>query len=198
MKGSVGVQSSCASFVELFSDTEAVLLEQARRGDHRAQAALFQAHRDRVAQQVQWMTGDAGSVDDLVQEVFVAAFAGLSSFRGTAKIETWLHAITTNKVRNWWDANRRRTLRELTAAGHHRDDPTTPEEDLEHREHRERLYDALGSLPDEMREAFTVRAIEHLSLREASETLGIPISTVSYRARRAEQLICEALGITAS
>jgi RNA polymerase sigma-70 factor (ECF subfamily) len=34
-----------------------------------------------------------------------------------------------------------------------------------------------------------------MSLQEASEALDIPISTVSYRARRAEDLLCEALGI---
>jgi RNA polymerase sigma-70 factor, ECF subfamily len=172
------------------------LLESARRGDHKAQAVLFAAHKDRVAQVVQWMTGDASSVDDLVQEVFVAAFAALPGFRGAAKLDTWLHAIAANKVRNWWDAQRRRTCREdLAAASEHRDGPATPQEALEVREHRERLYAALGALPHEVREAFVARAIEHLSLREASEALRIPISTVSYRARRAEQLLCRALGL---
>ena len=54
---------------------------------------------------------------------------------------------------------------------------------------------ALGKLPDKLREAFTARAIEGMSLIEASAALGIPISTVSYRTRRAEQLLCAALEI---
>jgi RNA polymerase sigma-70 factor, ECF subfamily len=182
--------------VGILVEQDEPLLEAARQGDHKAQAVLFAAQKDRVAQVVQWMTGDASSVDDLVQEVFVAAFAALPGFRGAAKLETWLYAIAVNKVRNWWDAQRRRTAREdIAAASDHRDAPATPEEALEAREHRERLYAALGALPHEMREAFTARAIEHLSLREASEALRIPISTVSYRARRAELLLCRALGL---
>lgn len=196
--GFVGLMhASCADEVVFGRDPDEALLESARRGDHRAQTEIFQTHKDRVAQQVQWMTGDASAVDDLVQEVFVAAFAALPGFRGSARIATWLHSIAANKVRNWWDAHRRRTRREIIAGSQHRDDPMTPEECLEAREHRGRLYAALGGLPDDYREAFTARAIEHLSLRDASDLLGVPISTVSYRARRAEQLLCEALGLDA-
>ena len=172
------------------------MLENARRGEKSAQSELFLAHKDRVAKQVQWMTGNASAVDDLVQEVFLAAFSALTTFRGEARVETWLHAIAANKVRNWWDANRRRESRELVAASQTREDPHTPEENLETTEHRRRLYAALGDLPHELREAFTLRAIEHRSLRDVSELLGVPISTVSYRARRAEQLLCRALDLS--
>jgi RNA polymerase sigma-70 factor, ECF subfamily len=194
--GFVGLMhASCAEEVVSVGDPDEALLESARRGDHRAQTELFQAHKERVAQQVQWMTGDASAVDDLVQEVFVAAFAALPGFRGSARIATWLHSIAANKVRNWWDAKRRREVREATAARQHKDEPTTPEESFESDEHLTRLYDALGRLPDKFREAFTARAIENMSLQEASQTLGVPISTVSYRTRRAEQMLCAALGL---
>jgi RNA polymerase sigma-70 factor (ECF subfamily) len=51
---------------------------------------------------------------------------------------------------------------------------------------RLRLYDALERLPEEQREAFVLRVIEQVSLREAAEILAVPDSTVSYRAQRAE------------
>ena len=57
------------------------------------------------------------------------------------------------------------------------------------------LYTALATLPDKLREAFVARAIEGLSLLEAAAILGAPISTISYRTRRAEQLLCAALEI---
>jgi RNA polymerase sigma-70 factor (ECF subfamily) len=130
-----------------------------------------------------------------VQEVFIAAFTRLESFRGDAQIDTWLYTIAANKVRNWWDSRRRRQARE--SAAHVRDevDAETPETRLEATEQLDRLYGALGSLPDKFREAFTARAIENLSLEDASERLGVPISTVSYRTRRAEQMLCDALGL---
>lgn len=171
------------------------LLAAAQRGDAVAQAELFQRHSVRVARQILRMTGDANSVDDLLQEVFIAAFAGLASFRRDAQLDTWLYTIAANKVRNWWDARRRRDAREHHAAVLPRDDVRTPEEELASAEHLAAFYRALGELPDKLREAFTARGIEHMSLQEASAALGVPVSTVSYRTRRAEELLCAALGL---
>lgn len=176
------------------ADARAVLAA-AQRGEAAAQAELFDMHKQRVARQIMRMTGDPACVDDLIQEVFIAAFSALPGFRGDAQFETWLYTIASNKVRNWWDAKRRRDVREDTAARQPREAPTTPEETLEASEHLDQFYEALGRLPDKFREAFTARAIENLSLQEASDVLGVPISTVSYRTRRAEQMLCEALGI---
>lgn len=173
-------------------------LERARRGEPLAQRTLYDRHKSRVAAQVQRMTGDAASVDDIVQEVFISAFNALARFRGDSQFETWLYKITTNKVRNWWDSNQRRHRRERRAVAGPPGEGSTPDEDLETLEHRERLYQAIGALPTKYREAFTVRVIEGLSLQEASAVLGVPISTVSYRTRRAEALLCRALGIPES
>ncbi|MCA9711423.1 MAG: RNA polymerase sigma factor [Myxococcales bacterium] len=171
-------------------------LAAAQRGDPAAQAALFRAHRDDIARQVLRMTGDNGAVDDLVQEVFIAAFSALPGFRRDAQLDTWLYRITVNKVRNWWDTERRRQRREDLVACSPRAPVTTPEEEATATEHRHRLYAALGRLPHKYREAFTARAIECLSLQEASERLGVPVSTVSYRTRKAEQHLCELLELS--
>jgi RNA polymerase sigma-70 factor (ECF subfamily) len=176
------------------SSAKALLLA-AQRGDAAAQAEIFDTHRLQVARQVHRMTGDPAAVDDLVQEVFIAAFTALSAFRGEAQLQTWLHTITVNKVRNWWDSRKRRRVREARAAHEPLTSSETPEDHIEASEHRRRLYEALGDLPDALREAFTLRAIERMSLKEASAVLGAPVSTVSYRTRRAEKLLCEALDI---
>ena len=89
----------------------AALVAAVRRGDAAAQAEFFERHKDAVARQVMRMTGDAGWVDGLVQEVFVSAFSRLDSFRGDASLSTWLHRITMNKVRNAWDSRRRRVMK---------------------------------------------------------------------------------------
>lgn len=174
---------------------EAAVLQAAQSGDRAAQSALFTRYRERVARQVLRMVGDPGAVDDLVQEVFISAFTSLSRFRGDAQLGTWLYTIATNRVRNWWDSQRRRRRREDIAATRHAPDPESPESDLEAKQQRARFYAALGTLPDKLREAFVARAVEGMSLVEASAALGVPISTVSYRTRRAEQLLCAALDI---
>jgi RNA polymerase sigma-70 factor (ECF subfamily) len=164
-------------------------------GDVTAQARFFRDHRDRLASQLLRMTGDAAVVDDLLQEVFIAAFAGLGGFRGDASIETWLYRIALNKARNWWDSHRRRQRREREGGVRLTPEAARPDEDLEAIAHRERLYAALEGLPEVLREAFVCRVIEGMPLVDASRALAVPISTVSYRTRRAELLLCRALGL---
>lgn len=176
----------------------AALVAAVRRGDAAAQAEFFEQHKDAVARQVMRMTGDVSSVDDLVQEVFLAAFSRLDSFRGDASVATWLHRITLNKVRNAWDSRRRRRLREAKVAAADPIDHDAPDDGVAAREQLSRFYAALAELPANYRDAFVCRVIEELSLDETSEALGVPISTVSYRARRAEALLHEALGLEVS
>jgi RNA polymerase sigma-70 factor (ECF subfamily) len=172
------------------------LVAAARDGDRAAQAALFEAHKKRVSLQILRMTGDETAVDDLVQDVFIAAFANLDRFRGEAQLRTWLYRITFNKARNWVDSRRRRVMREARAATPAVDlTADAPDRRLEAHDRLQRFYAALRSLPPGFRDAFVARAIEQQSLEEASARLSVPISTVSYRARRAELLLCRALGL---
>lgn len=171
------------------------LLAAVRRGDAAAQSEFFERHKDSVARQVMRMTGDVGWVDDLVQEVFIAAFSRLGSFRGDAAVETWLHRITVNKVRNAWDSRRRRIARESEAVRPDISEHDAPDDEVAAAQQLRKFYAALGGLPGKYRDAFVCRVIEDLSLEETSAELGVPVSTVSYRARRAEALLAQALGL---
>lgn len=177
----------------------AELLEAARRGDAAAQSSLFEAQKHRVARQILRMTGDASVVDDLVQEVFVSAFRRLADFRGDAQLETWLYRITVNKVSNWTDARRRRIARERKAAVPVEElRMAAPDEELVAADRMSRFYEALHELPEDYRNAFVARTLENKSLQETSDLLEVPVSTVSYRARRAEELLVQALGLEAN
>jgi len=170
-------------------------LAAAQAGDRDAQAEIFAEYRERVARQILRMTGEPSIVDDLLQEVFLSAFLALPGFRGDAQLSTWLHTITSNKVRSWWESSRRRQAREVAHSSCASSPDGTPEEDLMAAQQRESFFAALGRLPAKLRDAFVARAVEGMSLSEAALALGAPISTVSYRARRAEQLLCEALDL---
>lgn len=172
------------------------VIAAARAGDRVALGIIFDGYKHMLARWILRMTGDVASVDDLVQEVFVAAFSALPRFRGEASIRSWLRAIATNRVRNWWEAQRRRQSRESQAEGWVADRVVElPDADLEAKRERDRFYRALGSLPHALREAFVARALEGMDLREASAALQVPISTVSWRTRKAEAMLCESLGL---
>jgi RNA polymerase sigma-70 factor, ECF subfamily len=79
-------------------DDEAALIETARLGDRGAFSKLVSRHERRVRAYVGGFLRDPAVVDDMAQEVFVAAYRGLASYDNTSAFSTWLIGIARHRV----------------------------------------------------------------------------------------------------
>src|SRR5207247_2040256 len=79
---------------------ERELIAKVRAGDGAAERALYDAHVDRVYRLAYRLAGDDDLAREFTQDTFVRAFDRLGTFRGEAKLSTWLHAIATSVVLN--------------------------------------------------------------------------------------------------
>src|SRR6266700_1384507 len=79
---------------------ERELIARVRAGEPAAERALYDAHVDRVYRLAYRLAGDDELAREFTQDTFVRAFERLSSFRGEAKLSTWMHAIATSVVLN--------------------------------------------------------------------------------------------------
>src|SRR5205809_6539526 len=97
---------------------ERELIARVRAGDGAAERALYDAHVDRVYRLAYRLAGDDDLAREFTQDTFVRAFDRLGTFRGEAKLSTWLHAIATSVVLNGLRKVKRFRQREtdLTAA----------------------------------------------------------------------------------
>jgi RNA polymerase sigma-70 factor (ECF subfamily) len=112
-------------------------------------------------------------VDDLVQEVFIAAWENLSSFRGTSPLRAWLLGIARHKVEDYY----RRLLQSAQPL-----DPAVAEElpvnevDMEAFADRERTEQRARQVLEELPEHYSVvlrwRYWEKRSAREMAEATG--------------------------
>lgn len=167
--------------------------------DARWLEAAYHAHASAVKTRLVALTSDPAAAEDLVQEVFMTAWRGLERFEGddagaSPRARAWLLGIATNLGRNARRRRIRRWLRTLRRpALPPAPDQSTPESRLAARQSAQRLYLALSELPAEQAEAFGLRVLEGLTLEACSAALELPISTVSYRARRAEEKVRAAL-----
>src|SRR5438552_617773 len=75
---------------------------------------LVELHQPRVAKLAQRLLGWPADVEDVVQEVFVAAWRSFERFRGESRPQTWLMRITINQCRR---QNRRTMLRRTLLRG---------------------------------------------------------------------------------
>ncbi|HMR80742.1 MAG TPA: sigma-70 family RNA polymerase sigma factor, partial [Polyangiaceae bacterium] len=81
-------------------ESESRFIERLRKRDERAFNELVQLYEQRVFRLVFRMLGRRDEAEDMAQEVFVQVFKAIDSFRGDAKLGTWVYRIAVNLCKN--------------------------------------------------------------------------------------------------
>jgi len=148
--------------------------------------------------------GRREEVEDVVQETFAAALAGIATFDGRSSLSTWLCGIAKNKIRASRARARPRSLEDALAESDPEIDAILaevareplPEHVLERKETRALVGATLSSLPSEYREALLGKYVEGLSTdelaRRANKSSKAAESTLT-RARNAFARVFELL-----
>jgi RNA polymerase sigma-70 factor (ECF subfamily) len=146
---------------------------------------------------------NAADAEEVTQEAFLKAFKALQTFRGDAKFSTWLIQIALNEARARLRRNRAHVHDSLsdppeTESGDHlprdfADWREIPSEAVERMELREKIQVAVQALSPIYREVLVLRDMEHLSIAETAEVLGISKDSVKTRLLRARLQMREAL-----
>jgi len=174
------------------SDDELVALAKAAGSrDARPFEALVRRHQGHVVANCRVLTRSSADADDLAQEVFVKAFFGLRRFEGRAQFRTWLQRIKVNHCLNHLRRTRGAIMvdvDDLAEAGHEAiQTPAAAERELEARSDRERIVLVLDSMPDTLRIPLMLRDGDGHSYDEIAATLGIGLSAVKMRIKRARE-----------
>jgi len=173
---------------------EQALVEGFRRGDDSAFDRIVERHSTEVAALANRLLGWPGDVDDIVQDVFVAAFLGLKQFRGECRLRTWLFTITVNKCRS----HRLCRLRRIRPTSVKADAMVSPDGSSDQAamdaETFARVRRTVQTLPQKYREVVVLRYLQGLETTEICELLGISVSAMQVRLNRARKRLREQLG----
>lgn len=176
---------------------EQQLVRQAQAGDFDAFAALANAHKTKLYNLAVRMTGNELDAEDIVQETLLRAIDKIDQFRGEASFGTWLYTIALNQTRMALAKQKRTDLRPieeyLPSHKHGQGESTDPglfdwrdpHALLEQEELRRVIDDAVGELPVPYREAFVLRYVEELSIKEIAELIGESVAATKSRVLRA-------------
>lgn len=174
------------------------LIERSQEGDRDAFDQLTTEYYIRVYQTATTLIDDPIEVEDVVQETFMKAWVAIGKFRGDSDIFTWLYRIVTNNAKNRLLSKKNKMIRygcniyEVEEDDENNANLTiaeSPEEEYFGKELEELIYDAIEDLPEELKEAITLREFHYLSYSEISITLGVAVGTVRSRIFRARQTI---------
>ncbi len=139
------------------------------------------------------LTGQVADADDVVQIAVERALTRLDQFRPGTRLDSWLLSIVRNA---WIDETRSRGRRGKIFAPAElgelqgNDGAAEMHAKLEATD----VWAAMRKLPEEQREAIALVCVDGLAYREAAETIGVPIGTLTSRLARGREALQVMLG----
>jgi RNA polymerase sigma-70 factor, ECF subfamily len=177
--------------------SEAELVARCQAGDQKAFEALVDRYQNLVFGVISQVVPDRSRVDDLAQDVFLKIHRGLPSFRGDAKLSTWIYRI----VRNVCCEARPKHIQTISLDERDGDDrlvyqPAIVDRAFTDLELRDLLEKAIAQLPEDWRVLISAHYFGGRHYQELAEIFEMPIGTVKAQLHRAKHklrtLICTA------
>ena len=165
------------------------LLAAHAAGDRFAFGRLVARHQVRLWAVAVRTLGDREEAADALQDALLSAYRAARSYRGDARVTTWLHRIVVNAC---LDRVRRRAVRATVPLPEQ--ERADPRDALAARETGLDVEAALAGLPVDQRTAIVLVDLQGLSVAEAAAVLGVPAGTVKSRCSRGRARLALVLG----
>ncbi len=179
-------------------DTEDELIARSQQGDVHAFNELILQYQAAAYGVVFRMVGDADNAADITQDVFIAAFRHIHSFRPGSSFRAWLLRIASNMSCDYWRRVQRHPLEsldqlsdeeEIHSAGDlsalvETDQEDNPEAFVLRQELQALIQYGLETLPLDQRVAVILCDIEGMSYEEVAASTQTSLGTVRSRIAR--------------
>ena len=179
------------------SVTDQELVERVQAGDKQAFNLLVVKYQHKLVKMISRYVSDPSEAQDVAQETFIKAYRALPNFRGDSSFYTWIYRIGANTAKNYLVAQGRRPpgsdIDAQDAEQYVLDsslrETDTPEGLAQRDQIEKTVFDAIESLPDDLRTAITLRELDGLSYEEIAQAMECPVGTVRSRIFRAREAI---------
>jgi len=178
------------------------LIRRVQAGEKELFYQLVKPYERRIYAAAFAVLRNEAEAEDAAQEAMLKALTHIRQFRAEARFSTWLTQITVNEAL----MRRRRAHSEIMEPiGERQEEDGTytprdfadwreiPSEVLERKEIRQKLASAVAGLAAKYREVFMLRDVQHLSIEETAEALGITQASVKTRLLRARLMLRDLL-----
>jgi RNA polymerase sigma factor (sigma-70 family) len=140
---------------------------------------------------------DPEEAAEIAQDVFLAAWRGLGSFRGEARFSTWLYRITYRRCLHSIEQGRNRVaaMAQMASLQVERlaNEWSEMQANLAEQEWGQAIRDEIAALPAKYQLVIDLRHFQDLSYEEIAQRLTIPVSSVKTHLFRARTMLRERL-----
>jgi len=178
------------------------LLRRVQAGENEYFYELIKPYQRRVYSAALSILRNEAEAEDAAQEAFLKALANIRQFRAEARFSTWLIQIAVNEAL----MKKRKAHADIVEPIGEREQEDgsytprdfadwreIPSETLERKEIRSKLASAVAALAEKYRQVFLLRDVQHMSIEETAEALGISQASVKTRLLRARLMLRDML-----
>lgn len=170
------------------------LVEACRRGESQAFEELIKLTHREVYSLAYRMVGNREDAADVAQDTFIKLLRAIKTFRGDSKFSTWLFTVTSSvAISHLRRRARRKGDVSLDADDFHETAPVAEADDIERRDLKARLDEALLALPLGYRAVVVMKDVYGFSLADVGRQLGITEGAAKVRLFRARQRLKDML-----
>jgi RNA polymerase sigma-70 factor (ECF subfamily) len=154
--------------------------------DRKKFSAFFFRYNALVHRLVYKILGPIDESDDVIQEIFIQMYRSLPTFKGEAKLSTWIYRIGINVCtqyirrknlkKNAFQAKANRNIDTIASKRH-----LDGESYTERREQQHVLYRALNTLHPKKRVVIVLHDIDNKTMEEIADIINVPVGTVKSR-----------------
>lgn len=164
------------------------LAEACRRGDRRAQRAVWKRYKNRMFGVCMRFAASRQEAEDLLQEAFIRVFNDIGQYRGEGSLEGWIRRITVRTALQYLQKQKRCIIEELDEAqwefALQAADEALAEAD---EDEPGRLVLLLQNLPPGFRAVLNLYVLEERTHEDIARTLGISVGTSKSQLHRAKE-----------
>ncbi len=172
---------------------EAKIVSLLRDGKTRPLAftQVVDQYKERLYWQIRRVALNHDDTDDILQNTFVKAWTGLDTFRGDAKLSTWLYRIAANETLNFMEkeSKRRGASIDDEESGVAQQLESDPYFDGD--ETQRQLQEAIASLPVRQRQVFNLRYYDEMKYEDMSQMLDTSVGALKASYHHAARKIAE-------
>lgn len=160
-------------------------------GDLRAFDELVRRHQAKVQTNCRFLSGNEEDSLDLAQEVLVKAYFNLKRFEERSTFGTWIGRIKVNHCLNHLRRTKGKEFIDLDEPGLDSDQALHSQQKTDARaesqDTRSQISGVLDGMADSLRVPLLMRDMDGMSYQEIADDLGVSLSAVKMRIKRARE-----------
>ena len=153
---------------------------------------LMNTYQERLYAVIFGLAENHDDTNDILQNVFIKIWKNIGTFRGDAKLFTWLYRVATNEAYNFL---KQRNKKEFAAIDNNAIENEPASEMLSSAAIEEKLQHAIDTLPEKQKLVFQMKYFEDMKYDDISDILGTSVGALKasyhHAVKKVEKFLSE-------